>query len=55
MFKASLGKIIHEILSQKYPTQKRVDRVPQVVECLPSKCEDPSSNPSTATNKKKKD
>jgi hypothetical protein len=28
-----------KMLSQKYPTQKRVGRVVKVVECLPSKCE----------------
>jgi hypothetical protein len=31
------GQIVHETLSQKYPTQKRVSRVAQVVEQLPTK------------------
>jgi hypothetical protein len=37
----------------KYPTQNRVGRVVQVVECLPSNCEVLSSNLSTAKKKKK--
>jgi hypothetical protein len=28
-------QIDHETLSQKYPAQKRADRVSQMVECLP--------------------
>jgi hypothetical protein len=40
-------------VSQKYPTQKRVGRVGQVVECLPSKCEALSSNSRITSPKKK--
>jgi hypothetical protein len=31
------GQIVGEILSQKYPTQKRAAGVAQAAECLPSK------------------
>jgi hypothetical protein len=41
-------EIAQETLSQKYPTQKRADRVVQVVEWLPSKHETASSNPRTS-------
>jgi hypothetical protein len=41
------GQIVLETLSQKYPTQKRAGGVAQVVECLPSKGEALSLNPST--------
>jgi hypothetical protein len=37
------GQIVHEALSQNSPTQKRI-------ECLPSKCEALSSNPSAASS-----
>jgi hypothetical protein len=30
-------QIIHETLSEKYPTQKRAGRVAQVVDCLPER------------------
>jgi hypothetical protein len=30
---------VHETLSQKHPTQKRVEEVAYVVEHLPNKCE----------------
>jgi hypothetical protein len=43
-----------EFLSRKYPTQKRAGGVVQVLECLPSKCEALSSNPSTKKKKKRK-
>jgi hypothetical protein len=43
-------QIVCETLSQKYPTQNRAGGV---VECLSSKCEALSSNPSTAKKKKK--
>jgi hypothetical protein len=43
---------VHENLSQKYLTQKRADRVTQVVEYLHSKCEALISN-SSVTKKKK--
>jgi hypothetical protein len=39
------GQIVHELLSQKYPIQKRADGVAQVVEHLPGKCESLSSSP----------
>jgi hypothetical protein len=42
-------QIVHETLSQKY-TQKKGG----LAECLPCKRETPSSNPSTAKNKKTK-
>jgi hypothetical protein len=35
------GQIVREILSQKYPTQRRDGGVTQVVKFLPSKCEAP--------------
>jgi predicted transcriptional regulator with HTH domain len=41
-------QIVQKTLYQKYPTQKWVDKVAQVVECLPSKCE------ALSTVKKKK-
>jgi hypothetical protein len=44
---ASLGNK-SEILFQKKTTQTRVGGVTQVVECLPSKSEALSSNPSTS-------
>jgi hypothetical protein len=43
-------QIDHEILSQKYP--RKNSGVAQVIECLPSKCEALSSNPSTKKKKK---
>jgi hypothetical protein len=46
------GRIVCEILSRKYPTQKRADGVAKVVACLPSKCEF-KSNPSTTKKQKK--
>jgi hypothetical protein len=48
------GKIVHETISQKNPTQKRAGGVTQVVEHLPSKHKALSSNPSIAKKKKKK-
>jgi hypothetical protein len=36
---------VHKTLPQKYPIQKKADRVAQVVECLLSKCEALSSKP----------
>jgi hypothetical protein len=45
--------MVHETLSQEYPTQKRAGGVVQVVEYLRSKGEALNSNPS-ATKKKKK-
>jgi hypothetical protein len=47
LIKHQPGQIVCEILSQKKPIQKRADGVAQVVQYLPSKYEDPSSNPST--------
>jgi hypothetical protein len=38
---------------EKYLTHKRAGGVAQVIECLPSKCEALSSNPSTEKKKKK--
>jgi hypothetical protein len=43
---------IHETLSQKFPTQKRTDRVTPVVDLLASKCKALSSNSSTAKQNK---
>jgi hypothetical protein len=43
-----------EILSGKYPSQKRPAGVAQVIEYLPSKCEALISNPNTTQKKKKK-
>jgi hypothetical protein len=43
---------VHGTLSCKYPTQKRAGRVAQMAECLPSKGEALSSNPSTTYTKK---
>jgi hypothetical protein len=43
-FKVSLGKQFSEILFQKHPTQKRIDRVAKAL----------SSNSSTTKKKKKK-
>jgi hypothetical protein len=40
-------QIVHETLSQKYPTQKRASRVAKIVEYLTSKYETLSSNPRT--------
>jgi hypothetical protein len=45
MVQSQTGQIVHETLSQKYPTHKRVGRETQVVEHLPSKREVLSSNP----------
>jgi hypothetical protein len=42
-----------EILSGKYPSQKRPAGVAQVIEYLPSKCEALISNPNTTQKKKK--
>jgi hypothetical protein len=47
-------QIVCEILSWKEPTQKKYWWSVQVVERLPSKCEVPNSNPSTAKNQKTK-
>jgi hypothetical protein len=47
-------QIIPETLSQKCPTQKWAGGVPQVVECLPSKCETLGTNSSAAKIKKKR-
>jgi hypothetical protein len=52
-FKASLGEIVLENLSQKYPTQKMTGGVAQAVECLPSKHKALSSNPTTIKGGKK--
>jgi hypothetical protein len=52
--KSQPGQIVQETLSKKYPTQKRAGVVPQMVECLPSRCETLSSNTSIATKKKKR-
>jgi hypothetical protein len=49
---SQLGQIVYEILSQKYPTQKRTAGVIQVVEHLPNKSEVLSSNASTAGGEK---
>jgi hypothetical protein len=49
------GQIVQEILSRKYPTQKRAGRVAQVVEHLPSKYEALSSNSSTEKKKKERE
>jgi hypothetical protein len=38
-FKTSLRHMVHKILFQKYPIQKKAGGVAQVVEHLPSKCE----------------
>jgi hypothetical protein len=48
------GQIVHETHLKNNPTEKRAGRVAQVIECLPSKCETLSSNPSTIKKKKKK-
>jgi hypothetical protein len=55
-FKVSLRQIVHEILSLKYPTQKkkRAERVTQMVEYLPSKCEALNLNPRMAGKIKKR-
>jgi hypothetical protein len=39
MVQCQLKQIVHETLSQKYPTHKRAGKVTQVVEHLPSKYE----------------
>jgi hypothetical protein len=46
-FKANPRQIDCEILVKKYPTQNRNVGVTEVVECLPSKNEALSPNPST--------
>jgi hypothetical protein len=46
MVQSQLRKIVCEPLPGEYSTQKRAGRVAEVVECLPSKSEDLSSNPS---------
>jgi hypothetical protein len=53
-FEDSSQQIVLEMLSEKYPTQKRADRVAQLVECLLSKHEEVSSSPSLTKKKKKK-
>jgi hypothetical protein len=40
------GQIVHNTLFWKYPTQNRTRGMTQIMECLPSKCEALSSNPS---------
>jgi hypothetical protein len=47
-------QIVPKTLSQKYPTQNRVGGVSQVVECLSTKHESLSSNPSTGKKKKER-
>jgi hypothetical protein len=47
------GQIVLETLSRKYLTQKRAGGVAQVVDYLPSKCETPNSNPSTARERER--
>jgi hypothetical protein len=47
------GQILHETLVQKYPPQKKVCRVAQVVEHLPSKLKALCSNSSTTKKKEK--
>jgi hypothetical protein len=51
MVQSQPGQIVWEILSQKYPIQKRTGRVTQMVDCLPTKCKALSSNTSIAINK----
>jgi hypothetical protein len=46
-FQSQPRQIVHEILSRKYPTQKRAGGVTHVVEYLPSNSEVLSSNPNT--------
>jgi hypothetical protein len=53
MVQSQLGQIACETLSWKYPTQKWAGRVVQVVECLPSNHEAPSSNLKAKTKTKK--
>jgi hypothetical protein len=53
MIQSQQRQIVWETVSQKYSTQKRVGRVAQVVECLHSKHEALSSNPSSAGKKKR--
>jgi hypothetical protein len=53
MVQSQPGQIVCEMLPQKYPThKKRNDGATQVVEYLPSKCEDLSLNPTTTKKKK---
>jgi hypothetical protein len=47
-------QIVGKTLSQKCLTQKNADRVAQVVESLPSKCEAPNSNHSTDKKEREK-
>jgi hypothetical protein len=54
MVRSQPGEIVFEILSQKYKIQKWADRVAQVVEHLPSKCEALNSNPIPPLPKNKK-
>jgi hypothetical protein len=51
--RGQLGQIVHNTLSQKYPTHKRTGKVAQVVECLSSKYKFPSSNFGTTSPPKK--
>jgi hypothetical protein len=44
MVQRQSGQILHQNLSQKYPTQNKAGRMTKMVECLPSKCETLSSN-----------
>jgi hypothetical protein len=52
MVQSQPEQIVLEILSQKYPTQKRTGRVTQVAEGLPNKCKFLSSNPNTTKKEK---
>jgi hypothetical protein len=47
-------EIVQELLSRKYPTQKRASRVAQVMERLPSKCKTLNSSPCTTQKGEKK-
>jgi hypothetical protein len=50
---AMAKQIVYKTLPQKYPAQKKIGRVAQVVDCLPNKCETLSLNPRTSKKKKK--
>jgi hypothetical protein len=53
MVQSQPRQIVHEILSQKYSTQKRTGEAAQVIEPLPSK-QGPKFKPHTTKKKKKK-
>jgi hypothetical protein len=53
MVQSQRWQIVPKTLFRKNPTQNRAGEVAEVVECLPSKCEALSSNPSNIKKKER--